>query len=123
MKLSKHFVQVKVLDDVYAIYNNLIMDVVFVTSEELKSVHNLEFCERDRSLYKAVWRWHRGFHCYKWYGKVNIIGEEIKSYDYLYEMMGGNKNLIKCVREILREESKPEKYIPKCMQFIKDNSS
>lgn len=54
---------------------------------------------------------------------TNIIGEEIKSYDYLYEMMVGNKNLIECVREILREELKPEKYIPKCMQFIKDNLS
>lgn len=54
---------------------------------------------------------------------TNIIGEEIKSYDYLYEIMVGNKNLIECVREILREELKPEKYIPKCMQFIKDNSN
>lgn len=54
MKLSKHFVQVKVLDDVYAIYNNLIMDVVFVTSEELKAVHNLEFCE-DIMLQKGIY--------------------------------------------------------------------
>lgn len=52
---------------------------------------------------------------------TNIIGEEIKSYDYLYDIMVDDKNLIECVREILREESKPEKYILKCMEFIKTN--
>lgn len=54
---------------------------------------------------------------------INIIGEEIKSYDYLYEIMVGNKNLIECIREILKEEPKPERYISKCMQLIKNNST
>lgn len=50
---------------------------------------------------------------------TNIIGEEIKSYDYLYDIMVDDKNLIEYVREILREELNPEKYILKCMEFIK----
>ena len=52
---------------------------------------------------------------------TNIIGEEIKSYDYLYDIMVDDKNLIDCVREILREDSTPEKYILKCIEFIKAN--
>ncbi len=52
---------------------------------------------------------------------TNIIGEEIKSYDYLYDIMVDDKNLIECVREILMEDSTPEKYILKCIEFIKAN--
>lgn len=50
----------------------------------------------------------------------SIIGEEIKSYDYLYEIMVDDKNLIECVREILKEESKPKNYILKCIELIKN---
>ena len=50
---------------------------------------------------------------------THIIGEEIKSYDYFYDIMIDDKNLIECVREILREEPKPEKYILKCIEFLK----
>ena len=50
---------------------------------------------------------------------INIVGEEIKSYDYLYDIVIDGTNLVECIREILREESKPEKYILQCMEFIK----
>lgn len=54
---------------------------------------------------------------------TSIIGEEIKSYNYLYDIVVDDKNLIECTREILRENPKPEEYILKCMEFIKTNLS
>ena len=54
MKLSKHFVQVEVTKDVYAVYNNLVMDVVFVTSDELESVHNCDIYS-DIMLQKGIY--------------------------------------------------------------------
>ncbi len=54
---------------------------------------------------------------------TRIIGEEIKSYDYFYDIRIDNKNLVECIREILKEELEPEKWIVKCMEFIKINSN
>ena len=43
MKLSRFFQCVPVDNDVYAIYNNLIMEVIFVNSKELQEVYNMDF--------------------------------------------------------------------------------
>lgn len=43
MKLSKFFTVVQIEDDVFAVYNRLVMDVLFVTREELTKIQNLHF--------------------------------------------------------------------------------
>lgn len=54
---------------------------------------------------------------------TRIIGEEIKSYDYFYNIRIDDKNLVECIQEILKEELEPKKCIAKCMEFIKINSN
>lgn len=54
MKLSKYFSQIQIDDDVYAIYNNLIMEVVFVNGSELKEVRDLKF-DKDLMLQKGIY--------------------------------------------------------------------
>lgn len=45
IKLSKFFQEQKVEEDVYAIFNSLIMDVIFLNKNELQNVKNLSFTE------------------------------------------------------------------------------
>ncbi len=43
MKLSKFFTVVQIKNDVFAVYNRLVMDVIFVTTDELAEIRNLNF--------------------------------------------------------------------------------
>lgn len=43
MRLSKFFHSVQIADNVYAIFNSLLMDILFVSGEELKEIHDFSF--------------------------------------------------------------------------------
>lgn len=43
MKLSKFFTVVQIEENVFAVYNRIVMDVVFVTNDELTEIRNLNF--------------------------------------------------------------------------------
>lgn len=47
MKLSKYYKKLQVDDGVYAIYNSLIMDVIFVDNDELERIEHLLVVNRD----------------------------------------------------------------------------
>lgn len=55
MQLSKFFTSVQIAEDIYAVYNRLIMEVIFVDANELKKIMNLEFEDdtilKERGIY------------------------------------------------------------------------
>lgn len=49
---------------------------------------------------------------------ISKIGENIKSYDYFYNIIINGKSLVDCIREIVLEQQNPNEYIPKCLKFL-----
>ena len=54
---------------------------------------------------------------------TRIIGEEIKAYDYFYDIIIDGKNLVECIQEIFEEKLEQKQCIEKCIKFIKINSN
>lgn len=52
MKLSKFFHKIYLDNDVYAIYNSLVMDIIYVTKSDLKRILNFDVSETEKTEFK-----------------------------------------------------------------------
>ena len=52
MKLSRFFKSIELDDNIVAIFNTLVMDIIYVTKNELKKIENLNVTQEEMKLLK-----------------------------------------------------------------------